>query len=68
MVKKITFHIGSDGEVTLSVDGVQGSSCEALSAPFEASLGKVAQRDYKDSFYQEADAQNELGQGGDSHG
>ncbi len=65
MVKKITFKISGDGEVNLTVDGVQGSSCEDLSRPFEDVIGKVSGRDLKDSYYvnSEESASQSSGQG-----
>lgn len=65
MVKKITFKISSDGEVNLAVDGVQGSSCEDLTRPFEAVIGKVSGRELKDSYYanNEESATQSSGQG-----
>jgi len=51
MVKKITFKIDVNGEVSLGVEGAQGNECERLTEPFEALLGGVEKRDYKDSYY-----------------
>lgn len=59
MVKKIRFTIDETGEVALSVEGAQGSSCEEFTAPFESLLGQVAERKYKDSYFQSNEAQNE---------
>lgn len=53
MVAKVKFVIDEDGEVRVSVEGVSGNECEKLSAPFEAALGTVAAREYKDSYYAE---------------
>lgn len=61
MVKKITFKITNDGEVNLSVDGVQGSSCEDLSRPFEEIIGKVSAREHKDSYYLDSQETQGLG-------
>lgn len=66
MVKKIKFNISSTGEVNLSVEGVQGSSCEELSRPFEEVLGKVGSRELKDSYYQEATDKNDVTLGEES--
>lgn len=56
MVKKMKFVINDEGEVTISVEGAQGAECEKMSAPFEAALGKVEKKEYKDSYFQ-----NEVG-------
>ena len=53
MVKKLHFHIGVDGVVQLKVEGVSGPTCETFSAPFEKVLGKVDQRTYHDTYYQD---------------
>ena len=58
MVKKIKFVIDENGEVTIDVDGVKGSSCEELTKPFEEILGATESRDYKDSYYQESEESN----------
>ena len=58
MVKKIKFVIDENGEVTIDVDGVQGSSCEELTKPFEEILGSTASRELKDSYYQESEESN----------
>ena len=65
MVKKITFNVSADGEVTLSVDGVKGNSCEDLSKPFEQVLGQVEGRELKDSYYQESSEDQNLSVGED---
>lgn len=57
MVGRIRFHIDADGEVQVSVEGVTGTKCEALTEPFEKALGTVAQREHKDSYYQTEEAQ-----------
>lgn len=54
MVKKIRFRITEDGEVTTEVEGAAGAECEAMTAPFEAALGTVSQREYKDAYYNAA--------------
>jgi len=51
MAKKIKFHISSDGEVKLDVEGAVGNECEAMTKPFEEALGIVADRKHKDSYY-----------------
>lgn len=53
MVKKIKFIISNEGEVRVDVTGVEGTSCEGLTEPFEKVLGPVFERTYKDSFYVE---------------
>jgi len=63
MVKKITFHVSSDGEVSLSVDGAKGSSCEGLTKPFEQVIGTVATKEFKDAYFQNSEDQNDLTQG-----
>ena len=55
MAERIRFSIDESGEVHVSVEGATGRSCEELTAPFEAALGVVAQREYKDSYFTEAD-------------
>jgi hypothetical protein len=57
MVAKLRFVIDENGEVQLSVEGATGGECEALSAPFEAALGTVAAREYKDSYYVAAESE-----------
>jgi len=51
MVKKIRFTISPEGEIELNVEGAVGDACEALSKPFEDSLGIVAKKTLKDSYY-----------------
>ncbi len=53
MVEKIRFVIDESGEIQISVEGVQGRSCEAVTEPFEKSLGTLAKRAYKDSYHAE---------------
>jgi hypothetical protein len=62
MVKQMTFTIDENGEVTLSVNGVTGQSCEDFSRPFEKSLGIVTHRKLKDSYFTEveSDTTNEV--------
>lgn len=68
MVKKITFKISGNGEVNLAVDGVQGSSCEDLSRPFEEVIGKVSGRELKDSYYQNSEESQSQSSGqGENH-
>ena len=55
MVKKMKFKINNSGEVEVSVDGATGNECEALTADFENRLGPIAQRTFKESYYQEND-------------
>jgi len=52
MVKKIKFQINEEGEVSVSVEGAVGNECEQMTAPFEAALGTLSQKTYKDSYYQ----------------
>ena len=47
----LVFQISESGEVTVSVEGAQGSSCEKLTEPFEKALGVTASRIYKDSYF-----------------
>ncbi len=61
MVKKIKFQINEEGEVSVSVEGAVGQECEAMTAPFEAALGTIAQKTYKDSFYQTAQETQSVG-------
>lgn len=42
--------VGPDGETKIEVHGVVGSSCEALSHPFEQALGIVTQNTRKPEF------------------
>ena len=51
MVASLKFSIDENGEVHVSVEGAEGKSCEGLTEPFEAALGVVAKREYKDSYY-----------------
>ena len=51
MVKRIKFFIDAKGEVSLTVEGVQGKECEGLTEPFESFLGKVTQREFKETYY-----------------
>lgn len=51
MVSKVRFTIDESGEVQISVEGAQGKSCEAMTAPFESQLGIVRERTYKDSYF-----------------
>lgn len=52
MVKKLKFRIDDKGEVYLDVEGTVGAECDALSAPFESSLGVLATKERKDTFFQ----------------
>lgn len=54
MVKKITFVIDADGEVSLEVEGAKGTECEELSKPFEEFLGSVEQKTFKDAYYEKS--------------
>ncbi len=51
MVKKVTFHIDSNGEVEIRVQGAQGNECEKMTEPFESALGVIARKTYTDSYY-----------------
>ncbi|MCB0418815.1 MAG: DUF2997 domain-containing protein [Bdellovibrionaceae bacterium] len=53
MVKKITFKIDKAGEVQVEVDGFSGASCEEFTEPFEAAIGAVLKKEYKDAYYAE---------------
>ena len=66
MVKRIKFHISSEGEISLDVEGTVGAQCEDLTAPFEKILGTTGRRERKDSYYAEVDQfENHKIRGGD---
>ncbi len=58
-MKEIIFKIDADGEISMEVQGAQGNNCEDFTAPFEESLGVVASRELKASFFESA-TKNEL--------
>ena len=68
MVKKMKFTISPDGEISISVEGAVGKECETMTAPFEALLGDVSKKTYKNEYYQQNEntVQTEVGQGDDS--
>jgi hypothetical protein len=67
MVKRMTFSIDESGEVTINVEGAEGSECEKMTGPFEDALGKVAVRKHKDSYFSETASELNQELNGDSH-
>jgi Protein of unknown function (DUF2997) len=59
MVKRVTFKIDDEGQVSLSVEGTQGSECEDLTKPFEAKLGQVTRKTLTDRYYQSEEISTE---------
>lgn len=56
-IQEITVAIAPDGTVALEVNGVSGPACESLTERLERALGGVVlERRHKDSFHQEAAA------------
>ena len=53
----IVVTIGPTGEVTVSVEGVAGPTCQALTRPLEAALG-VTREDTRTADYYQAAAPN----------
>ncbi len=49
----IIFDIDDDGNITITVEGVKGKSCEELTASLEAALGTVTAREHTSEYYQE---------------
>ena len=62
MVKKIKFKIGADGEISMDVEGVVGSSCKDFTRDFEEELGVVESSELKDSYYQEEEDSQNIGE------
>jgi hypothetical protein len=60
MVKKIKFKISNDGEISMDVEGIKGSSCKDFTKAFEEELGEVKNTEQKDSYYQESDDQDSI--------
>lgn len=58
MVRTVSIEItvAKDGTKRIAVDGVQGSSCEALTRPLEEVLsGAETTREYKPEFFGQSD-------------
>lgn len=51
MVKTIRFTVSPEGQIAVNVEGATGAECERMTRDFEAALGTVVQREYKDSYY-----------------
>lgn len=51
MVKKVKFTIDANGEVKMDVEGAVGAECDKLTEAFENTLGTVARKERKDSYY-----------------
>ena len=51
MVKKIKFKISKDGEISLDVDGAEGSSCEELTKVFEEKFDEIINKKYKPCYF-----------------
>lgn len=54
---ELTITINEQGETTVAVKGVKGSSCQDVSKDIERALGKVT-NDHKTSEYYERDERN----------
>jgi len=54
-VKKteIIFDIDSNGNITITVEGAKGKSCEELTKQLEEALGTVTAREHTSEYYQE---------------
>lgn len=51
-MQRISVLIPLKGDVTISVDGVQGSSCKDLTAALEAALGGSSTEELKSEYYE----------------
>ncbi len=51
----ISFAIDKNGGITITVDGVAGSSCTDLTKELEEALGVVIDRQYTEEYYDEAE-------------
>jgi hypothetical protein len=60
MPKTIRFRLKRGGGVEIEVEGVQGSSCKELTAPFEEALGDVTSTEEKPE-YQMVEEEIEVG-------
>lgn len=60
MVKQITFQIDASGEVSVQVTGAKGKECDGMTEDFEALLGEVTKKKYKDEFYESVGETNEV--------
>jgi hypothetical protein len=48
---KLEFKISKKGEITMNVDGVEGTSCMDISRPFETALGTVVDDQTKPAYW-----------------
>lgn len=56
-MQEITVDIAPNGNPTVSVKGVKGSACKALTAEFEKGLGKKVSSKETKEFYEQQPAQ-----------
>ena len=54
-MKDIFVKIGKGGKITIEVDGVEGSGCEALTQAIASALGVTEQVNHKPQYYNEID-------------
>lgn len=51
--RDIVFDIDSDGNITITVEGVKGKDCTELTRELEESLGVVLDRTHTSEYYQD---------------
>jgi hypothetical protein len=51
----ISFAIDKNGRITITVDGVAGTDCVALTQELEEALGVVIDRQFTQEYYDEAE-------------
>ena len=56
--KRVEITFGKDGSVRVEAFGFVGQSCEEATAFLDKLFGKSSERDYKDSYYEEASEKN----------
>ena len=61
----IVFDIDADGNITITVEGVKGQDCLAITEELEASLGVVLDRQHTSEYYQEEEERLTIKLGGD---
>jgi hypothetical protein len=52
MVEEVVVEIDENGDVSVEVNGVKGSTCEELTRSLEEALGKVTKSTRKQEYFQ----------------
>lgn len=61
--KEIHFTIDENGEIHLTVQGVQGEACDLLTRELELALGDVTHKTHTADYWQQANTSQTIGEG-----